>query len=337
MAKPFLYIYHYFARNRVVFLCVLIGLFLVTGYFASGIRPEEDISRILPKDRQTEKLNDLLQNAKFADKLVLMISLKDSSKTAPDSLASFSDSIVEKLLDQYGGYIREIQNQVSDSLVPQLMQVMQDHLPVFLDSADYAGIDSLLQPQQVRETLIRNLHTLTSPAGMLLKGFISRDPAGISSLAFRKIRQLQYDENFALYDGHIITKDNRYLLVFISPAFPPGNTGKNAVLLNGMDDAIRHLQQNHPGINAQYFGAVAVSEGNARQLRKDSILTLGITLIFLVVFIAWYFKKKRAPVIIMLPVLLGALFSLSLIYFIKGSISVIALAAGSIVLGIAIN
>lgn len=337
MAKPFLYIYHYFARNRVVFLCVLIGLFLVTGYFASGIRPEEDISRILPKDRQTEKLNDLLQNAKFADKLVLMISLKDSSKTAPDSLASFSDSIVEKLLDQYGGYIREIQNQVSDSLVPQLMQVMQDHLPVFLDSADYAGIDSLLQPQQVRETLIRNLHTLTSPAGMLLKGFISRDPAGISSLAFRKIRQLQYDENFALYDGHIITKDNRYLLVFISPAFPPGNTGKNAVLLNGMDDAIRNLQQNHPGINAQYFGAVAVSEGNARQLRKDSILTLGITLIFLVVFIAWYFKKKRAPVIIMLPVLLGALFSLSLIYFIKGSISVIALAAGSIVLGIAIN
>ena len=338
MAKPFLYIYHYFAKNRVVFFTVFIALFLITGYLASKIRPEEDISKILPKDRQTEKLNDLLQNAKFADKLVLMVSLQDSSKSSPDSLAAFADSFTEKLLREYGPYVREVKDQVNDSLVPQLMQLMQDHLPVFLDSGDYTGIDSLLQPERLRETLATDLHTLTSPAGMLLKSFIARDPVGISSLAFKKIRQLQYDENFDLYNGHIITKDNRYLLVFISPAFPPANTGRNGILLNGMDSIIQDLQQQHfTGMNAEYFGAVAVSEGNARQLRSDTILTLSITLVFLFVFIAWYFKKKRAPVIIMLPVLLGALFSLSVIYLIKGSISVIALAAGSIVLGIAIN
>ena len=338
MAKPFLYIYDYFAKNRVVFFTVFIALFIVTAYFASRIRPEEDISKILPKDRQTEKLNDLLQNAKFADKLVVMISLKDSSKSSPASLADFSDTFTERLLNQYGAFVREVRNQVSDSLAPQLMQLMQDHLPVFLDAEDYTVIDSLLQPERLRETLATDLHTLTSPAGMLLKTFISRDPVGISSLAFKKIRQLQYDENFDLYDGHVITKDNRYLLLFISPAFPPGNTGKNKVLLNGIDGIIQDLQQGlFPGIHAEYFGAVAVSEGNARQLRKDSILTLSITLTFLIVFIAWYFKKKRAPVLIMLPVLLGALFSLSVIYWIKGSISVIALAAGSIVLGIAIN
>ncbi len=90
-------------------------------------------------------------------------------------------------------------------------------------------------------------------------------------------------------------------------------------------------------VDAGYFGGVAVAAGNAVQLRKDTWLTLGITSIFLILFISWYFKTKKAPVLILLPVVLGALFSLSMIYWIKGSISVIALAAGSIVLGIAIN
>ncbi len=128
------------------------------------------------------------------------------------------------------------------------------------------------------------------------------------------------------------------MLLFISPAFPSDNTGKNKQLLEGMDQLIRHLQEHgFATVDANYFGGVAVAVGNAVQLRKDSILTLSITSLFLILFIGWYFKKKRAPFLILLPVVLGALFSLSLLYWIKGTISVIALAAGSVVLGIAIN
>ena len=106
----------------------------------------------------------------------------------------------------------------------------------------------------------------------------------------------------------------------------------------GMDKLISKFQaENFKDLEAGYFGTVAVAAGNAEQLRKDSFLTLGITAIFLLIFISWYFKKKRAPILIMLPVLQGALFSLAILYWIKGSISVIALAAGSVVLGIAIN
>ncbi len=39
----------------------------------------------------------------------------------------------------------------------------------------------------------------------------------------------------------------------------------------------------------------------------------------------------------MLPVLFGGIFSLAIVYFIKGHISVVAMGAGSIVLGIAVN
>ena len=185
------------------------------------IKPEEDISKILPKDRQTEKLNQILQNARFADKIVMMVSMKDSSHASPETQEAFSDSFSAGLRNQYPGLIRSVDEQVSDSLAPQLIQIVTDHLPLFLEPGDYALMDSLENPGRLKEILSKDLRTLSSPAGFVMKSFITRDPVGISSPAFRKIRQLQYDENFDLYDGHVISRDGRYMLLFVSPAFPP--------------------------------------------------------------------------------------------------------------------
>jgi poly(A) polymerase Pap1 len=60
---------------------------------------------------------------------------------------------------------------------------------------------------------------------------LSKDPVGISFIGLKKIQQLQYDDNFELYDSYIITKDQKHLLIFITPAFPSNNTGKNAELI----------------------------------------------------------------------------------------------------------
>ena len=89
MANLFLNIYSYFATHRKIFFTVLIALFAITGFFSLKIKPEEDISKILPRDRQTEKLNQILKNARFADKLVLMISMKDSSQLSPETQVAF--------------------------------------------------------------------------------------------------------------------------------------------------------------------------------------------------------------------------------------------------------
>src|ERR1700681_1971529 len=115
MAKPFLYINNYFAINRKVFFTVFIGLFLITGFFALKIKPEEDISKILPRDPQSEKLNELFQNARFADKLVLMLSMKDSSRTSLETLAAFSDSFASSLRTQYPEFIHSLEERVNDS------------------------------------------------------------------------------------------------------------------------------------------------------------------------------------------------------------------------------
>ncbi len=338
MSKPFLYIYDYFSANRKIFYTVFISLFIVTGFFSLKIKPEEDISKILPNDRQSVKLDELFRNSRLADKLVVMVSMKDSNRISPEILASFSDSFANILRRKYPDFVRSVDERINDSLVPQLMELTVRHLPVFLEPEDYIYFDSLQNGDKLKEILSRDVQMLSSPSGFLLKSYISKDPLGLTAPAEKKIRQIQYDENFDLYDGHIVSKDEHYMLLFVSPAFPSDNTGKNSQLFAGMDRIIEELQStSFTAVEANYFGGAAVAAGNATQLRKDSFLTLGITTIFLILFIGWYFKKKRAPFLILLPVILGALFSLSIMYLIKGSISVIALAAGSVVLGIAIN
>jgi uncharacterized protein len=338
MEKFFIRIYNYFEKHPKVFFVSFLLSFVLSGWFAAHVRFEEDISKVLPKDKKVEKLNQVFQNSKFADRLVIMIALRDSmASPEPDSLVVFASRFVDALHQRLRPYIRNVNDKVDDGLTLELFNTISDHLPVYLNEQDYASIDSLTAPGEIRETLQKDFNILTSPAGIALKKMISRDPVGLSFLGLKKLRQLQYDENFELYDDYVMTRDHRQLLLFVTPAFPANNTGKNALLLSGIDDINDSLGKFSKKIEASYFGAVAVSVGNALQLRWDTVFTQGVTLVFLVIFIGLYFRKKRAPFVILVPVVFGTLFALAAVYFIKGSISVIALGSGSVVLGVAVN
>ena len=76
---------------------------------------------------------------------------------------------------------------------------------------------------------------------------------------------------------------------------------------------------------------------NARQIKKDTIITSSIALLIIIVFISLVFKHKKSIPLIVTPVLFGGLFALCLIYFIQGYISAIAVGAGSAILGIALS
>ncbi len=338
MQKALISIYDFFSKRKALLFLLFAASLIIPGYFASKVNFEEDISRILPKDKKIDKLNEVFQNSKFIDKLVVTVSLqKQEAEADPDMLVAYADSLESAIRGKLSGYIKKINGRVDEELTMGLYNTISDHLPVYLDESDYQAIDSLTGTGKIRETLEQNIRTLTSPAGFALKSMISKDPVGISFIGLKKLQQLQYDDNFELYDNYVVTKDLKNLLLFITPEYPPNNTGKNAVMLEKLDSIIESQRSSFNKVSASYFGATAVSVGNALQLRKDSMITQGITVLFIIVFLGLYFKKKRAPFIILIPVISGALFSLAAIYFIKGSISVIALGTGSVILGIAVN
>ncbi|MBK6989171.1 MAG: hypothetical protein IPH33_13675 [Bacteroidetes bacterium] len=195
------------------------------GYFAFKINLEEDIQKVLPKDIKITKVNDVIQKSKFLDKLTVLISLKDTSQNAlPDSLISFADAFVSKVEKQLPGYIQKINYKVDDQQVLDIMNVISEHLPLYLDEKDYKSIDSLINPKQIEKTLEQDYRTLSTPVGIGLKKMISKDPVGITFIALNKLKQIQYDENFELYDNCILTKDQKYLILIIDPVYRPADT-----------------------------------------------------------------------------------------------------------------
>lgn len=330
-------IYRFFRKNRPAFWCCFLLAIAVPGFFASRIRLEEDINSIIPQDEKTQQLNALFQQSKLLDKMIVTVSQPPAAEAQPDSLVTLADSLAAISTRRLSNWIADTYWIVPEETSRQLMEAVQARLPLYLEASDYNQLDSLLQPAFLHQRLERQKTLLSSPAGLALKPFIAADLPGLGSNALKRLQSLQVDSQFDLYDGHILSRDQKQAILFLTPKYPKSNTGENNRFLDAFDQLIDSLQQDHPGYTISYYGGTAVAAGNARQLRNDSLLTQGITVLFLIVFLGWYFRRALASVLILVPAVMGALMSLAILYWVKGSISVIALATGSIILGIAVN
>ena len=332
-------IYNFFQGNRGLLFVLVIAALSATTFFGSKIKLEEDINKFIPKDKKIDEINFVLQNLKIKDKLVLTIYNTDSTDKEISDMMLCADALADTLYThQNNGYIKELTYKVSDDLMAKVYDTFYDHLPIFLEEMDYKRIEEFLNPDSLKEIIKNDYKTLLSPSGIVLSKFIRKDPINLTPLALKKIQNLQFDENFEVNEGYIMTKDKKNLMVFISSAIPPNDNAKTEIFINSLDGIINSLHSKFKNkVTIEYYGAAAVSIGNARQIKQDSILTSIIALVFIIIILGFFFKRILVVFYILLPVVFGALFSLTLLYFLKQEISAIALGAGSIVLGIAIN
>lgn len=338
MGILFSYIYRFFKKRRILFFLFFIGSLAFAGFFASNIRMEEDITKMMPTDTKVERLNTIFKNSRFLDRLVVTVSMADSSATSqPDKLIEFTDSLIASIQQIDTSLIREITWKVNDDVMVDVYNTFLDNLPVFLEEKDYKTLGELIREEKIDNTLEKNYKTLLSPASMILKKNILRDPVGITPYALKRMQDLQFDDNFELENGYIFTKDKKHLLFFIMPAPQSSETEKNAELLEQLNNILAESIARNNKLYAEYFGGVAVAAGNAKQIKSDMIFTLSITVTGLFLFISFFFKRLEVFFLIFIPVAFGGAFSLAILYLLKGEISAIALGAGSIILGIAMD
>ena len=332
-------LYNYFQRNRILLFVIVLAALVTTTYFGTKIKLEEDINKFIPKDKKIDEINFVLQNLKIKDKLVLTIYSTDSATGETNDLMLCADVLADTLKNiPQNEYIKELTYKVSDDLMTKVYGTFYNHLPIFLEEQDYKRIDGFLAPDSIKNCIKNDYKTLLSPSGIVLGKFIQKDPINITPLALKKMQSLQFDENFEVNDGYIMTKDKKNLMVFISSSVPPNDIGRTKKFFESLDGIIKSVQSKFNNkVTVEYYGAAAVSLGNATQIKYDSISTSLIALVLILLLLGFFFKRILVVFYILLPVIFGALFSLTLLYFLKQEISAIALGAGSIVLGIAIN
>ena len=285
-------------------------------------------------------MNFVYNNSKFLDKVVFMISLKDTTAIPnPNALVRFSDILLDSINKKFiPNQIASINKGPDNKLISDLFDEVYNNLPLFLDSTDYLSIDSLLSDSAIHNTLQKDFQALLSPASFATKGMIKKDPLNITFVALKKFRQFQVSNNFELYKNHIVTKDKKYLLFFITPKYP-SETRLNQKLFFEIDNLINSFASKplEPEVSVTYFGSAVVAAGNASQIKKDIILTVSIAAIALVLLISLFFRNWRSFFLIMLPVLFGALVALAGLVLLGREVSAISLGIGSVLLGISVD
>lgn len=332
-------LYDYFAKNRLVFWLVMPSSFILLTALALRVSFEEDISKMLQMDAKTKEYSTLVQNTRLVDKLVICISDKTSEPSSDQIKMAYCDSLVIRLNTLDSNLVKKVIVSPDDFPFMEVYLALLRNLPFFLEEKDYANIDSLLQPENIQHRLLENIKLLSLPAGILLQQSMPKDPAGISNPVTLRLQKLGEATGYEINNGYFFSKDKKNLVLFIEPANPANETGKNTILINTIEGFVSDLEgyEKFNKVDCGFMGATVVSVENARQIQRDTALTLTVMCVVLILLITSVFRKKRTPFLIFSPIIFGMAFALACISFIKPSISLIAIGATSVLLGIAVN
>jgi len=335
MQTFFIKFYHLISKNKVVALVGTLLFLLMLFFFATKIKFEEDITRIIPQNEKSDITAKVLQQLNFSDKITVIIE-KEKDGTI-DDLTETAYTLLDSL-EQFNDYISEIQGRVDEENIQETFDFVYANLPLFLDATDYKNIQNKLTADSIAFQVHKNYKTLLSPTGIVAKDFILNDPLGISFIALKKLQQLNLGDDFYLHDGFVITKDNSKILLFITPKLAGTETEKNTFFVSKLESVKSHVNKTFLSkTNVDFFGSTLIAVANAKQIKYDILSTVIISVSVLIFIFIFFYRKFYIPLIIFIPTIFGALLATASLYFLKGTISAISISIGAILLGVTVD
>jgi predicted RND superfamily exporter protein len=316
-------------------------MLLSTAFFAySGLKInfEEDITQLLPSidDKGVEKF--VFANLKVKDKVFILFN-SQSEEVSPDDLVQACDEFTDLLVtkDSARHLISSIFYQVEEEVIQDGITFLYDNAPIFLDKSMYPQLDSLLTKEQIERQMAENYDLMTSNAGMAYKDIITQDPVGLRNIFISQVGNFGLGGSYALYNGHIFTSDTTVAVAFLAPNFKTFDSRLSTQFVEILQAAVDEYTKQHPDIEILYHGQPALSVSNADRIKKDLILTVSVSLILILMLLIGCFKNKSTLFYLIAPIVYGVLFAMSVMYFIKGSMSIMALGIGAIIMGVAFS
>ncbi len=332
MSHFFFALYSLMNKKKPLAIVLMALLFVWFGYYASQLKFNEDITRLIPSNDKTNITSKVINQLNFADKITLIIANKNQA--SPDELTDCANELVTRLQTNCNQYIGKIQGKIDETNLQETFDFVYQNAPLFLDQKDYAFLKSKIQKDSIANIIAADYKSLLSPSGMITKDFILKDPLGITFLGLKKLQQLSVGTDFELHNGFLISKDHKRVLLFLTPKLAANETDKNSIFIS-------KLYQIQSSINAKYkakihlsfFGATPVAVANATQIKADVQTTSIFASISLIFILLFFYRNIATPLLIFVPSLLGATFSLAILFYVKGSVSAISLGISSILLG----
>ena len=336
MGKWFFKSHQFLLKNKIWSALALLLLFLGLVFLVSKIRFEEDISKLIPVNSDTKDLQKVLKTVNFTDKII--VNIHREKATDIEELIKYATDFTDSLDTNSGKYIKNLRGKVDEENLLRTVDFVYDNLPLFLEKEDYNIIANKIQADSISATTEANYRTLISPSGIVSKDFILRDPLGLSFIGLKKLRQLGISDDFFLKEGFLVSKDERNILLFISPKFGSSETAENSKFAEQLYSLQDSLDKKYDGkVKSEYFGAALIAVANAEQIKNDIQFTVGIAFTLLILVFVFFYRKFYVPIILFVPTAFGGLLAMAILYLVRDEISAISLGIGSVLLGVTLD
>ena len=338
MTGFFLRLYDILRRHAGLKIGLPVLLFAGMLWMGSRITMEEDISGFLPDNQENERLNFVYKHLGIADKIFVRFSVTDTLSDPEERIGRLIEGAEEfaHQLDSLGGpsLIKEMQYRVDISGLMDVVRFLTENMPYFLEEADYLRFDSLMAAGGYATLFTNNRALLVSPAGAAVKEQLRIDPFHLSAPVLERLKNFQLNDRYCLIDEYIFSKDSCHLMMFVTSSHGGSETAGNSLLAQTFAHAEKVLPE---GVKADYFGAPLVAVANAERIKADAWKSMIISLVLIVILLGWFFRSVRPLLLVCIPVAFGASMGLSVLYLFQGTVSAIAVGAGSVILGIAVD
>ena len=309
-------LYRYFSRHKALLWTLLVASSVF--FLCFGLRMEyvEDVSSLVPNpDKGDSGL--AFNSLKVKDKVFFQF-----PSATPDQVDAFMEGLLQK-----DSTIANVLYKVESSVALEALDFALGHLPSFVSPDRYAAFDEAIA--RADATMERNYEQLMEDETGRNTQMIIMDP-----LALREqILPLEgLGSGFTFKDGHLYSAEGGTLLAFLSPIFSYQNSKASEALYRHVE-----AQMEESGIEVLVHGTPVRSIWNARTIKKDLTTTIGLSFLIILLFLCLSFKSLNIVWQNVLPVGYGTAFALAVMYWIKGSMSLMAFGICAVVLGVAIS
>ena len=336
MTELFIRLSRYFNSHRIVCWLSMTALFVCFGCFAAQLHLEEDINKLMPSSKNEDGTTKLaFADLKIKDKVFLLFEGRDTEK-----LIEVCDAFIDTLLvrDSVSKTIGDVFYRLDEDLLPDGIDYLTEHLPAYIDTAVYARFDTLLTREHFVRQMQQNREDLTGEFGEMFPELIQTDPMGMRNVLAEQMEPLTgASGSYKTIDGHFFVPDSTVCIAFITPRYSATNTGQGSAMFQLLNTQMDQFAKQYPEVEISYHGTPASGFYNATQIKHDLTTTIAGALLLVLVFLLVCFRRWDTIPLLLLPVVFGTFFGMTMMYWLKGEFSLLALGIGGVVLGVALS
>jgi len=289
-------------HRRWLWIGLVVVLLPLIG-LALSLRYNEDIMDFLPVTDEDREALAVYQSQQSASRIVLIVE---------------GDSLRDEAIDAVAERLPDLQTEPD---IAEGIAAIYAQMPYFIADSTYAQFDSLFTPAAVRTAMFRDREILSIPGTGLFSAAIQYDPLSLVNIQALTANPLTDNRSYAFYESPYGSTETRH----------------NAALVDSLNAIASEVDALYPDLHIRWIGAPVIAVGNARRIKTDTLLCIALSLVLIILLLAYAFPRRRDLWLIMLAVSFGWLTGMSVLRLVTPAVSAIVLGIGSVLIGIAVN